>query len=350
MAKPRNQQVDLDVCTVYHLLSRTVRQQRLCGGRNEDRKDWLEARIELLAGIFTIDISNYSIMDNHLHLLVNVDRDQALGLSDQEVLRRWMVIHPPAKVDMDDDQAVQEWIDKQIAEDRERVDKLRHRLYNMGWLMKELKEPLARWANVQDGCSGHFWDGRYKSIAVVDTFAFLATAVYIDLNPIAAGIATLPENSRHTSMKCRIDFLRRQGMLDQLRGSMYGNDADRRAVSKWEETHWLMPIEDRRDRLDRDDYSSRAGAFESMSLGRYLMLVEAIGKMKREGKAQIDPEIIPIFERLGIDPEPFCAKVCRMAGRYDLRGNAFAGERSHLKPLVESRNQHHTVNLDVKTQ
>lgn len=347
MAKPRYQQVDLDVCTHYHLISRTVRQEMLFGGQYEHRKDWLEARLEVLSTVFTIHIINYSIMANHLHLLVKVDRDKALTLSDKEVLLRWSSIHPPENVDLNDDQARQEWIDQELEENGERIAKLRHRLYDMGWLMKELKEPLARIANGEDGCSGHFWDGRYKSIAIMDMFALLATAIYIELNPIAAGVATLPENSRHTSMKQRIDFFREHGKLDQVRQSMHGNDADRRAVSQLEAEFWLMPIEDRRDRLDPSDYSTRAGAFDSMSFGKFLMLAEAIGKMKRKEKVQIDPDIVPIFDRLGIEPEPFCTTVCRMAGRCDLRGNAFAGDRSHLIPLIKARQQKHTVNLGV---
>ena len=347
MAKPRYQQVDLDVCTVYHLISRTVRQQRLCGGQNEHRKEWLERRIEWLSGVFTIDIVSYSFMDNHVHILVHVDRDKALRLSDEDVLRRWTLIHPPEKVDPDDSQALQEWIDTELEKNRAQVEKLRHRLYDMGWLMKELKEPLARMANAEDGCSGHFWDGRYKSIAVMDMFAFLATAIYIDLNPIAAGVATLPENSHFTSIKRRIDFVREQGQLGQVCQSMKGDDRDRRSISRLEEEFWLMPIEDRRDRLDSEDYSSRPGAFESMSFGNYLKLFEAIGRMHRAGKAQISPDTISILKRMEIDAQAFCSKVCRMAGHYMLRGNAFAGDRSNLAPLVQARKQSRTMNLDI---
>ena len=62
--------------------------------------------------------------------------------------------------------------------------------------MKSLKEPLARIANKEDGVSGAFWEGRYKSVGILDEEGLLATAAYIDLNPLAAGVVATPEESR----------------------------------------------------------------------------------------------------------------------------------------------------------
>ena len=50
--------------------------------------------------------------------------------------------------------------------------------------MKCLKEPLARLANKQDGCTGAFFEGRYKSIAILDEEALLSVCAYINLNPV----------------------------------------------------------------------------------------------------------------------------------------------------------------------
>ena len=67
--------------------------------------------------------------------------------------------------------------------------------------MKCLKEPLSRLVNKAEKCTGAFFEGRYKSIAVLDEEALLAVCAYIDLNPVAAGIARTPEESEHTSVK-----------------------------------------------------------------------------------------------------------------------------------------------------
>jgi hypothetical protein len=67
--------------------------------------------------------------------------------------------------------------------------------------MKSLKEPLARLANRQDKVRGVFFERRFSSVAVLDEEALLSIAAYIDLNPIAAGLAKAPEDSDHTSIK-----------------------------------------------------------------------------------------------------------------------------------------------------
>ncbi len=44
---------------------------------------------------------------------------------------------------------------------------------------------------------------RFKSVALVDEAALLACIVYVDLNPIRAGIAATPEESAYTSGRDR---------------------------------------------------------------------------------------------------------------------------------------------------
>ena len=62
--------------------------------------------------------------------------------------------------------------------------------------MKCLKEPLSRLANREEQTRGAFFEGRFKSVAILDEESLLATCAYIDLNPVAAGIAEVPEAER----------------------------------------------------------------------------------------------------------------------------------------------------------
>ena len=48
-------------------------------------------------------------------------------------------------------------------------------------------------------------------MAILDEEALLATCAYIDLNPVAAGIADVPEASPHTSITERAEHVEAQG-------------------------------------------------------------------------------------------------------------------------------------------
>ena len=95
MPKPRYAQVSLDATPYYHCISRVVRKAFLCGvdvstGESyEHRRQWLEDKLLAISHTFAIDICAYSILSNHYHLVLHINKAQAVNWGPDEVVRRW---------------------------------------------------------------------------------------------------------------------------------------------------------------------------------------------------------------------------------------------------------------------
>lgn len=73
-------------------------------------------------------------------------------------------------------------------------------------------------ANRLEATRGAFFEARFKSVAILDEKSLLAVCTYIDLNPLAARLAAVPEASTHTSIQQRVTHVEQQGRLDSAEG------------------------------------------------------------------------------------------------------------------------------------
>ncbi len=209
MTQSRQSQVSLLDTPYYHCISRCVRRAFLCGEDKftrqsfSHRRQWIAERMHFLAGLFTIDICAYAIMSNHYHLVLFVDIASNKKMSDEEVCRRWCQLYnaPPL---------VEGWMQQSLKSEVEQeaalaiINNWRQRLADISWFMRCLNEFTARKANKEDNCKGRFWEGRFKSQALLDEEALLACMAYVDLNPLRAKMADSVEGSAYTSAYERI--------------------------------------------------------------------------------------------------------------------------------------------------
>ena len=136
--------------------------------------------------------------------------------------------------------------------------------------------------NKEDGCKGRFWEGRYKSQALLDESALLTCMAYVDLNPIRAKMAKTPETSDYTSVKER------------------GAQARENTVKK--QPDQLKPLRSQGQNPD---------TAIPFTLGSYLELVDWTGRIVRQDKRGSIPAGIPlILERLRIDPDEWLKTMC----------------------------------------
>jgi Transposase IS200 like len=157
----------------YHCTTRCVRRAFLLGEGAFDRKQWLEQRLQELAEIFAVSVAGFTMMDNHLHLLVQLDPNTAAAWSDEQVVRRWGRLFPPRDQKRQPLPVSDQWVQDRL-KDAQWVTTVRARLSSLSWFMKCLKEPLARLANREDKTGGAFFEGRFKSVAILDEEALLA--------------------------------------------------------------------------------------------------------------------------------------------------------------------------------
>ncbi len=127
-----------------------MRRAFLCGvdrysGQNFDhRKNWIRQRLEELAGIVAVDVLGFSVMANHLHLLLRIRPDLAAAWSDEEVARRWWRLHPGRR---NEDGRPAEPEPQELAvllADADALAKRGRRLSSPSWFMAALCEPIAR--------------------------------------------------------------------------------------------------------------------------------------------------------------------------------------------------------------
>jgi len=292
MTRARKEQVSLDTTSYYHCISRCVRRAFLCGddhltGKNHDhRKEWVVERLRELDRVFTIDICAYAVMSNHTHLVLRIDSQQAEALSDDELITRWSRLYKlPVLI-----QRYQKGECSTVAERtkvKEILTEWRKRIISISWYMSALNEHLARRANEEDRCTGRFWEGRFKSQALLDEAAVLTCMSYVDLNPIRAKMSQTPEESDYTSIQQRIH---------QWRKTNIAKDTLLTPAPK------LMPLV----KQHRDTHQHSIG----FTLKDYIELVDWAGRSIREDKrGYIDNLTPPVLQRLGIEPSVFIEHV-----------------------------------------
>ena len=232
-------------------------------------------------------------MSNHYHIVVRINSEQVAELSDEEVAERWLQVFT-GPVLMHQYLGNADLTGTEHKQITELFTTWRKRLCDLSWFMRCINEPIARMANREERCTGRFWEGRFKSQALLDERALLACMAYVDLNPIRAAMAKTPEQSDYTSIQERI------------------NQPDSEYLSRLDQSiDNAIPI----------------------NLKDYLELVDWGGReIKRNKRGHIPAQAPPILARLKMNASP----VLDYLAKDDLPGFGAMGPVSMLKAFANS--------------
>ena len=374
----------------YHCINRCVRRAFLCGddpvtGKNFDhRKDWIQGRLEFLAGRMGIDVLGFAVLSNHIHVVLRTRPDVVKEWSDEEVARRWWNLFPLRRNKDESPAGPEERELGMITLDKKRLKEIRRRLSSISWLMRCLAEPIARISNEEDGAPGRFWAGRFKSVPILDENALAACLAYVDLNPVRARIAETPESSRYTSVFERIEGSVGEGGIRSVQqaarvepddeterykaqvlsqaamGSVKliapesSKDKSKKRESsetvkladrvrpanlkRAERGAWLSPLELAKSRESKKVPSGRASnkGCLAMTFAEYLQLLDWTGREIRADKRGALPDgIAPILERLSVTREGWL----RLVTEFSRLFRRSAGTPTSLTNDAEHRGQ-----------
>lgn len=213
----------------------------------------------------------------------------------------------------------------------------RARLCDISWFMRILNETVARQANAEDEVTGRFWEGRFKSQALLDEQAILTAMAYVDLNPIRAKMAETPEDSEHTSVAERMAELKpapgrpKKTAPSGKPSATHLPPGVTSILALRQETHLAaLPLQP----LLTFDGTCRLRAAIPFSFEDYLDLVETTGRSLHPNKRGLIAERVPkLLQRLAIDPERFMDCATDLMKQF---GSA-VGAPAHLTELCALR-------------
>ena len=249
--------------------------------------------------------------------------------------RRWLRVFRWRRDDIDAPQGPDELAVAMLLADPDAVAVRRGRLANLSWFMRALCEPIARRANREDGVTGRFFEGRFKSQAVLDEPATLACSMYVDLNPIRAGIAETPESSQYTAAFERI-AARQAAAAEQ-----HAQDPPPHGAAVPRRDDWLSPIptEDVCAASERPHSPHRASdrGFLPLNLDDYLALLDWTGRQIRADKrGAIPAHLRPILERLSINADNWIETMLHFGRRFQ----RVIGRTASIVACAQQRGRH----------
>lgn len=136
---------------------------------------------------YCCELFSFVLMGNHYHLVLLVQAYRKL--SRRELRRRAHLLFSSKK----------RW-----PRTKRQWKQFNRRLFDLSEFMKSLNQALAEWYNQNYDRQGPLMAGRFRSTLLTDLQAVLDCMIYVDLNPVRAGLVQRPEQWKYASAALRI--------------------------------------------------------------------------------------------------------------------------------------------------
>jgi putative transposase len=142
--------------------------------------------IERFSRVYCCTIFGFCVMGNHYHLIIWFDERRTL--SKKGLWKRAALLYP--------EQILKGWL-------KSNWERFNDRIFDVSELMRNVQAAFARFFNRTFGRRGRFWADRFKSTLLEDEKQVMDCLLYVDLNPVRAGLVERPEEYEGSSVYYR---------------------------------------------------------------------------------------------------------------------------------------------------
>ncbi len=174
---PRMPRVLADGQADYHVYNRLAGSPHYFPFRDRRLRQKLLQIIRFYVTGYCCRLASTTVMDNHYHLVLNMQAYRRLSLAQLQRRARYFYPHP---------HQTRHWSPQKWRQ-------FNRRLFSLSELMRNINGEYAKWFNRQMGRRGPLWADRFKSTLLLGRVAVQDAVLYTELNPVRAGLVQRPE-------------------------------------------------------------------------------------------------------------------------------------------------------------
>ncbi len=156
--------------------------------QTKDARYRMLSLLKFYQSVYQMRVAGFCIMGNHYHLVAEFSEYREM--SRDELYRLALKLYKKEKQKLD-------------AWTQEKWQQFNQRIFDVSEFMRNFQAAFARWYNGIHDRKGRFWGDRFKSTLLEDQKAMIDCLLYVELNPVRAGMVERPEEYEGASLYFR---------------------------------------------------------------------------------------------------------------------------------------------------